>query len=181
MPELDGGAARAELVRRWLAAFGPAPQSDLKWWTGLGVRELKAAIAAVGAVEVGIGADEPGLVLPDDVDPVEAPEPWAALLPGLDPTPMGWHQRDWYLGPDLAAAIVDRTGNIGPTVWWDGRIVGGWAQRRDGEIVHRLLADVGAEGEAAVADAVAALARRIGPVRVTPRFPAPLDRELVAS
>jgi hypothetical protein len=38
------------------------------------------------------------------------------LLPGLDPTPMGWHRRDWYLGEQVAPAVVDRTGNIGPTV-----------------------------------------------------------------
>jgi hypothetical protein len=180
MPELDAGAARIELVRRWLAAFGPAPLSDLKWWTGLGVRELKAALSAIGPVEVDLGNAETGLVLPDDVDRVERPAPWAALLPGLDPTPMGWHQRDWYLGEQVAAAVVDRTGNIGPTVWWDGRVVGGWAQRRNGEIVHRLLEDVGAEGTAAVAEAAAALAAWIGSARVTPRFPAPLDRELTA-
>src|SRR5580700_3400164 len=32
--ELPAAAARAELARRWLLAFGPAPASDLQWWTG---------------------------------------------------------------------------------------------------------------------------------------------------
>ena len=31
---LDAGAARTELARRWLLVFGPAPVSDLQWWTG---------------------------------------------------------------------------------------------------------------------------------------------------
>jgi hypothetical protein len=33
--------------------------------------------------------------------------------------------------------------NADPTVWWDGRVVGGGGQGRDGEIVFRLLEDIG--------------------------------------
>ena len=77
-------------------------------------------------------------MLADDVEPAGDPGPWVALLPALDPTPMGWQQRDWFLGPH-GPALFDRSGNIGPTVWVDGRIVGGWAQRRDGEVAVRLL------------------------------------------
>jgi hypothetical protein len=47
--------------------------------------------------------------------------------------------------------LFDRSGNIGPTVCWEGRIVGGWAQRKeDGELVVRLLEDVSADGVAAI-------------------------------
>lgn len=178
MPRLDASDARIALVRRWLATFGPAPLDDLQWWTGLGVRDLRATLARIGPTEVDLGGVT-GLVLPDDVDPVERPpQPWVALLPGLDPTPMGWHDRQWFLPSDVAAAVMDRTGNIGPTVWCDGRVVGSWAQRRDGEIVHRLLRDVGSEAAAAVEAAASTAAERIGPARVRPRFPAPLDKEL---
>jgi len=90
---------------------------------------------------------------------------------------MGWSDRGWFLG-DHGPALFDRTGNIGPTVWWDGRIVGGWAQRGDGEVVHRLLEDVGGEASTAVEAAASRLARWLGPVRVTPRFGTPLEREL---
>jgi hypothetical protein len=179
LPELDTTVARTELLRRWLAAFGPAPLTDLTWWTGLGLRDVKLALAPLDTAEVEIEGTGPGLVLAEDLDPVDPVEPWAALLPALDPTAMGWKGRDWYLG-DHAGQVVDRTGNIGATVWWDGRIVGGWAQRPSGEIVHRLLDDVGADARAAVEAAAEALARQIGPVRVSPRFAAPLDRELRA-
>jgi len=37
-----------------------------------------------------------------------------------------------------------------PTVWWDGRVVGGWAQRPGGEIRFRLFEDAGADAVAAV-------------------------------
>ncbi|MFD7847888.1 winged helix DNA-binding domain-containing protein [Nocardia sp. NPDC059764] len=170
--------ARAELVRKWLRAFGPAPVSDLKWWTGWTLGEVRKALALVDTIEVDLGG-ETGLVLADDLEPTPAPEPWAALLPALDPTPMGWQSRDWYLGPHQPA-LFDRNGNIGPSVWWDGRIVGGWAQRPDGDIAWRLLEDVGADAERAIAAEADRLRGWYGEVRPIPRFRTPLERELSA-
>ena len=171
--------ARAELLRRWLYAFGPGTAADIRWWTGWTAKATTAALAAVGAVEVDLDGVT-GYVRPDDADPVNAPGPWIALLPGLDPTPMGWTQRDWYLGAHKAA-LFDRSGNIGPSVWCDGRIVGGWGQRADGTVVYRLLDDMGAARTRAVTDAATALTTWLQPVRVTPRFRTPLERELADS
>ncbi|MET7756628.1 winged helix DNA-binding domain-containing protein [Streptomyces sp. NPDC005389] len=179
----DPATARAELIRWWLRACGPATEADLKWWTGWRVTDVRGALAAVGALPVTLD-EGTGFVLPDDLAPVTeraaVPEPWAALLPALDPTAMGWQARDWYLDPEHRAALFDRSGNIGPTVWWDGRIVGGWAQRPDGEIVHRLLTDVGAAAGRAIGAEAERLAGWVGHVRVTPRFRTPLERELGA-
>ena len=175
----ETGPAQAELVRRWLAAFGPATVADLKWWTGWTLTETRRAVAAVGAVEVELEGVGPGVALADDLGRTTAPAPWIALLPGLDPTTMGWRERGWYLaghGP----ALFDRNGNAGPTVWADGRIVGGWAQRKDGEVVFRLLEDVGSEVTAAVEAEAAQLGERLGGTRVTARFPTPLEKELAA-
>ena len=168
--------AQAELVRRWLAAFGPATLADVKWWTGLPMGQVRRA--AAGTVEVDLDGT-PGLALAADLDPVPPPDPWAALLPGLDPTTMGWSARDFYLGPHRPA-LFDTNGNAGPTVWWDGRVVGGWAQRKTGEVVLRLLEDVGADATTAIETEAARLAVWLGPLRVTPRFRTPLERELVA-
>ena len=178
MPELPAEEARVELARRWLTSFGPGTAADLRWWTGWAAVHVKRALAALKPVEVDLDGT-PGLVLPDDLAPTPPPEPWVALLPALDPTAMGWAGRDWYLGPH-AATLFDRSGNIGPTVWSDGRIVGGWAQRADGQVVYRLLEDVGTEKAAAVEEAAGRLAKWIGTVRVTPRFRTPLERELSA-
>jgi hypothetical protein len=178
MGEWSTGAAQAELVRRWLATFGPGTMTDLRWWTGLPAGQVKRALAAVGAVEVDLDG-VPGVALAGDLEPPVAAEPWVALLPALDPTVMGWSGRGWYLG-DHGSALFDRNGNAGPTVWWDGRVVGGWASRKDGEIAVRLLEDVGAEAAAAVEAAAGRLAEWLGPVRVTPRFRTPLERELSA-
>ncbi len=90
---------------------------------------------------------------------------------------MAWKERDWYLG-DHGAVLFDRNGNAGPTVWVDGRVVGGWTQRADGEVVFELLEDVGRETTAAITQEADALASRLGDVRVKPRFPTPLHRHL---
>ena len=92
---------------------------------------------------------------------------------------MGWAERSWFLGPH-ADRLFDRNGNVGPTVWCDGRIVGGWAQLRSGEVVVRLLEDIGSEATAAVQTAAAGITAWTGPVRVTPRFRTPLEKELSA-
>ncbi|WP_369145452.1 winged helix DNA-binding domain-containing protein [Streptomyces sp. R44] len=179
-PVQDPAEARAELLGRWLGACGPATEADLTWWTGWKVTDVRKALAAVGAVRVTV-AEGAAFVLPEDLGPVPEPEPWAALLPALDPTAMGWRGRDWYLDPEYRAALYDRSGNVGPTVWWNGRIVGGWAQRPDGSLARRLLADVGAEAERAIGAEEERLAGWLGDVRVTPRFRTPLERELSGS
>ena len=56
--------------------------------------------------------------------------------------------------------------------------MGGWTQRKDGTIVTRLLEAVTKAKEAAVAKEARALERWIGDVRITWRFPTPLQREL---
>jgi hypothetical protein len=178
IPALPPEEARAALVRHWLEAFGPGTPADVKWWTGLTLTQVKKALAALGAEEVDLDGT-PGVVLPDDAEPTPAPDPWVALLPALDPTVMGWTGREWYLG-EHGPALFDRSGNAGPTIWADGRVVGGWAQRADGEIAYRLLEDVGAETEAAVKTEAARLREWLGPARVTPRFRTPLERELTA-
>jgi hypothetical protein len=128
----------AELVGRWLRSFGPGTEADLVWWLGATKGAVRAALAAVGAVEVSLDGGGTGWVLPDDVEPLEAVQPWAALLPVLDPTVMGWKERDFYLGAH-GPQLFDSNGNAGTTAWWDGRIVGCWVQDDEGAVEVRLL------------------------------------------
>jgi hypothetical protein len=176
--ELEAGQARVELIRRWLRAFGPGTEGDLRWWTGWTLGEVRRALAEIGAVHAQLDHGT-GYVLPDDEG---APDPsitdgWVALLPALDPTVMGWAARDWYLGGHRRM-LFDTNGNAGPTIWWDGHVVGGWAQRRDGGIAVELLEDVGREGRAAIAEEADRLERWMGPVRITPRFRTPVEKDL---
>ena len=178
LPEWSIHAAQVELVRRWLKAFGPATVEDVRWWTGWTLGEVRRALTAIAPVEVELDGAT-GIALADDLGPTLRPEPFAALLAGLDPSVMGWAGRDWYLGPHRAA-MFDRSGNAGPTIWWDGRIVGGWAQRPNGEIVLRLLEDIGRDGKSAVEKEADRLRAWLGERRVLPRFSTPLVKGLVA-
>ncbi|MGW0389411.1 winged helix DNA-binding domain-containing protein [Streptomyces sp. NPDC003042] len=179
-PSVPAAEARAELARRWLHAYGPATEADLKWWTGWTLTDVRKALAAIGPDQVRLENGGTALVCPGDTAPEPAPEPWAALLPGLDPSGMGWADRSFHLDPAHRAALFDYAGNIGPTVWWNGEIVGGWAQRADGEIVWRLLGDPGGAAGKAISAEAARLADWVGDARITPRFRTPLERELVA-
>jgi len=164
-PPLD--AAASHVARLWLARYGPATPDDLQWWTGWTKTRTKAALATLDTVEVDLDGTT-GVLLAGDVDEVAEPEPWVALLPALDPTAMGWRFRDFLLGPHREL-VYDVNGNAGPTVWVDGRIVGGWAQRDDGEVVVKLLDDVGSQTSRLVDEKAAELTATLGDVRLKAR------------
>ncbi|MBK3581976.1 AlkZ family DNA glycosylase, partial [Streptomyces sp. MBT65] len=155
-PELDAAEAQSTLLHRWLTACGPATEADLKWWTGWRVTEVRRALASIGAERVSLDEGVGYVAAGDLAPPTDPAEPWAALLPGLDPTAMAWQSRDWYLPPELRPALFDGSGNVGPTVWWNGRVVGSWAQRPDGEIAWRILDRTGIDREAETAIGVVA-------------------------
>ena len=79
---------------------------------------------------------------------------------------------------DHVKALFDRNGNAGPTIWVDGRVVGGWAQRKSGEVVHRLLEDVGRQAKSGIEAEGARIEKWLGDLRVIPRFRTPLETEL---
>ena len=180
--DVDTGAA--ELARNYLARFGPASTADLQWWAGWTAGTTKRALAAIDAVEVDLddaSGGGVGWLLHDDTGD-EVSKPWIAFLPALDSTTMGWKNRAWYLG-DLAkfgSLVFDTNGNAGPTIWVDGRVVGGWAQRKSGEIAFKLLADLPAKRVTSINAEAERLRDLIGEARVNVRFPAPMQKELLA-
>jgi Winged helix DNA-binding domain len=174
LPRVDEAEGVAALVGQWLRVFGPGTAADIKWWLGSTVRAVRHALADVDAVEVDLDG-QPGYLLPDDLDPVPPVDSWIALLPPLDPTTMGWQQREWYLGP-YKTQIFDTAGNAGPTVWCDGRIVGGWRQNEAGAVELQLLEDVGSAASAAIESEAARLSAWLDGTRMLPRFPSPLWR-----
>jgi hypothetical protein len=173
-PELQQDDARGALVSAYVRAFGPVTEADVAWWTGWPLGATRKVLAALPLEETG-----QGLVLSGDREPVTRSEPQAALLPALDPTPMGWKLRDWFL-PDDPRPLYDPYGNIGPTVWWGGEVVGGWAVRKDGSVATELLVDRGAEATGRVRDCADRLAERIEGAVVVPSFRTPLERQLSA-
>ena len=176
----DTATASSEVASRWLRSYGPATLDDLQWWTGWTKTRTRASLETLDTVEVDLDG-MPGLMLAEDAEPVPAPTAWVALLPALDASSMGWKHRDFCLGPHREL-LYDANGNAGPTVWADGRMVGGWAQRDDGEVVVRLLDDVGAETTARIENRAGELTTMLGDVRLKARARGwtSLERELRA-
>jgi len=163
------------LVEQWLRSFGPGTENDLKWWLGSTLTLVRKALSALDVVEVDLDGVT-GYLMADDVEPVASTEPWVSLLPALDPTTMGWKDRDWYLGPHRAP-LFDTAGNAGPTLWSDGRIVGGWWQDDTGQVVMHLLEDVGSDVRRALDAEADALNEWLGGERVMLRFPSPISKQ----
>ncbi len=176
IPKMSEEEGVARLVEAWLRSFGPGTETDLKWWLGSTLTAVRKALAAIEAVPVDL-AGQAGYVLAGDLEAPDEVQPWGALLPALDPTVMGWKERDWYLG-GYAPALFDTAGNAGPTVWWDGRIVGGWRQGESGEVQLQMLEDIGNEATSILEEQAARLEEWLEGRRVLLRFPSPLWKEV---
>jgi hypothetical protein len=171
--------AQRDLARRWLDRFGPATTDDLQWWTGWNKTTTRRALEGLTIEEVDLHG-QAGIVLAGSAAELadEPPsEPTAALLPALDPTPMGWKTRDWLLGID-PGHVFDRAGNIGPTLWWNGEIIGTWAIAPHGDLRTKVIAHRGAEADAAIERAASQLHARLGGAIVTPAIRTPLEQAL---
>lgn len=173
---LDEAAGYAELVRRWLWTFGPGTETDLVWWLGATKSTVRRALADTGAVPVGLDSGEVGWVLAGDEEPDDPVPPWATLLPALDPTLMGWKQRDFYLDPEDVPYLFDTAGNGGTTAWWDGRVVGCWVQDPDASVRVVYRRDPGPEGRAELAAAAERLATFLDGEIVSSVYASPQQR-----
>ncbi len=165
----------AEIVRHWLWTFGPGTERDIAWWLGAPLGVVRRALTTVGAVAVSLDGGGRGFVLPDDLEPVAPVEPWAAVLPVLDPTVMGWKERAFYLGAH-APNIVDSVGNAGTTAWWNGRIVGAWVQDPDGDVRVVFVDAVPREARRALDTEAARLREWLGDVRIVTTYSAAATR-----
>jgi hypothetical protein len=117
---LDRDAALAELARRYLRGHGPATAADLAAWSGLGLRDARAGLAAI--------ADE--LSADGDLVDLAGREPAAPapprLLPMFDPYLLGWKDRSFAVPDGLARRVRPGGGMIRATAVDGGAVVGTW-------------------------------------------------------
>jgi len=179
--------ARVWLVRRYLAAFGPATFDDVQWWTGFTKGETEEALAGLKqkVVEMELDTGDSGagyLMLADDAQRLRdstLPEaPYVFFLPSLDPYIMGYRDRRRFLAAEHHPQVFDRAGNAVPTIWVNGRVVGAWGQRKDGSVIYGLFGPVGTEERALLESKRQQLEGFLGGEFLPPRIRTPFTRAL---
>lgn len=170
--------ARRDLLSAWLRSYGPGSLTDIRWWTGWTKAYAVEALHKLETTVVGDAAEPLYALAGDDEETPATPE-WASLLPALDPTPMGWKEREWYLGGHTKA-LFDRNGNIGPTIWLNGRIVGGWAVTAPDDVTIAMLEPATSDQERLILAEVSSVVEFLEGAVVIPRFRTPLEKRLLA-
>ncbi|HKX47046.1 MAG TPA: winged helix DNA-binding domain-containing protein [Gaiellaceae bacterium] len=122
----SGDAAYAHLVRRYLAAFGPASRADVAKWTGMARSGIDRGFAGLGLRRF---RDELGRDLVDlpraPLPPPETPAP-ARLLPRFDNLVLSHDDRRRVLADEHRAAVI-QGGEVRATFLVDGFVAGTWS------------------------------------------------------
>jgi hypothetical protein len=125
---LDRDEALAELANRYLASHGPATLHDFQWWSGLPMRDARAALASVESqFQQSIVDGRTHWFATPEPGARRAPPP-GYLLPAFDEFLVGYRDRSAALDPDLARrhAPPNTDGMLSPTIILDSRVVGTW-------------------------------------------------------
>ncbi|MBC6462693.1 winged helix DNA-binding domain-containing protein [Actinomadura sp. HBU206391] len=137
---IEPAAARVELARRYLRAFGPATANDLKWWTGWTKRDTATALADLGDEIVAVSlegadawatADELDRLTGTDADEgrgVRLLPVWDAYFMGYATSPAG---RVRQVDEADYTRVYDKSGNGTSTVIVDGMAAGIWELDHD--------------------------------------------------
>jgi hypothetical protein len=126
-PEVSEDQGVDHLIRRYLAAFGPASMSDLVSWSGLPVSTLEPRLEGIETVSYRDAAgkelfDLPGAALPDPETPVPV-----RFLPTWDATLLVHCRRAGILPEQYRARVFStRTPHSVSTYLVDGRVAGTW-------------------------------------------------------
>ena len=133
LPFADDEAAVVHLVRRYLAAFGPATLADLRTWSHVSTARLRPAIEAIP--DIVTLRDETGRQLLDLAaaprPPADTPAP-VRFLPMWDSVLLGHQDRSRVLPDAHRKAVISRNGDVLPTFLVDGRVAGMWWVEPDG-------------------------------------------------
>jgi DNA glycosylase AlkZ-like len=121
-----GDAAAERLVRRYLAAFGPAGRADISQWTGLPLSVLRAGLdrLALRSFRDELGRelyDLPRAPLPSH----DTPAP-VRLLPRFDSLVLSHDDRRRVISDEHRGAVIEG-GEVRPTFLVDGFVAGTWA------------------------------------------------------
>ena len=123
-------AAMEELARRHVGAFAPADERDLAAWSGLGLRECRAALERIGAelTEVKLEGERKWAL---QRRPLRAPRrPLVRMLGAFDNHLMGHGNRDVSVPREHLKRVWPGSGIVNATLLVDGIAAATWKTRR---------------------------------------------------
>jgi hypothetical protein len=137
MPRVGREAALAELARRYLRAFGPAADRDLAYWSGLGLREVRAGLTAISKEVEEVRAGEETLLSLRGQRTRLPAEGQLRMLGNFDTYLLGWKDRTFSVPDEHAAAVKAGGGGwIRPVIVRDGIVIGGWRSAKVEDVLE---------------------------------------------
>ena len=120
--------AITELVRRYIATYGPVTLTDISWWTGFTMERTRMATTALAPELTTVAVDGwPGPLVQLGEHPiVDESDRHISVLPVLDPYVQGYKDRGRFLHEGRHPYVYDGGGNATATILIDGFIVGVW-------------------------------------------------------
>jgi hypothetical protein len=142
--------AQAALVQAYLAAFGPATEADISFWTGFGKSETARAVGSLASkTTLALIEGIPGmlLLLKEQAEALQATQPpqqpIVNILPADDPfvTAHRASRSRYFSDQKLQRHVFSSTGAAQPTIVVNGQIVGVWEWAENSRDWH-LLAEL---------------------------------------
>jgi hypothetical protein len=120
--EVDGDAARASMVRRYLAAFGPATRAEISGWSGVQVRRFAHLLDGLRTFRDDRGRELLDLPGAAPLPAADTPAP-VRLLPKFDNVLI---DRRRVLPDEYRPLVVRKNADVQPTFTVDGYVAGVW-------------------------------------------------------
>jgi Winged helix DNA-binding domain len=136
--KLESREALAELVRRYLGAYGPATRDDFAlWWLDLSRAQAQALIESVDPKVVDLEGTR--AYLPAGARRPAAQARSVRLLPAFDPYVVGAPRSGGLFPVAHKARVFRPAGWISPTLLVDGNVEGVWRHERKGDRLAVLV------------------------------------------
>jgi hypothetical protein len=134
LPEREHAAAY--LIRRYLAAFGPATRADVSAWSGVPIRDLAPGFESLRLRVLRDERERELLDLPRaPLAEADTPAP-ARLLPRWEELLLAHKDRTRVLPDEYRAQVIAVNGDVRQTFLVDGFVAGYWLQKGDRVTLH---------------------------------------------
>lgn len=148
---MDPTEARAEMLARYLAAFGPASRRDMDAWSMMRQPAIRAALERL---ELRRFRDEQGRELLDVEDGLlpdpDTPAP-VRFLPKWDNVLLAFADRTRVLPEEYRRVVIGSNGDVAQTFLVDGLVAGSW-RFEQGQVVLEPLARLSSSARRALRD-----------------------------